>query len=323
MISLKTLGGVIEYFPDYIFSSQRVKYSNGKIVYIDGKEYDISSLKKINDQATGTGTSSNEETMQISDLPFDGNRMVKRSGIPQVNTGTTSALSFLDEYFFPFVGATIMMNGDALTILEYGLSSEVYISAKFTGNDEEEAENYRIVETTNNNSIIATSDSGFRNFDFGKAINIEGRETSTSINHIRSYMALADVGNDGKPKTITSTIKSFCFYMPSFWGMNESKILTNTQLFTNVISKSIIANTVKSFTISFNGEDQYIHFYTPYQSGKPTIKDNNGFDVSSSFEVEQIELTTPNIAPNWTSRYYHWSTKTKTTIANKIFTINF
>lgn len=82
MILITSVNGIEAAFPDYIFSSQRVRFVEGEYVIIDNEAYIASSIRKVSDPDKPGGI---VDIPLITDLPFDGNRTVKRAGIPQIN----------------------------------------------------------------------------------------------------------------------------------------------------------------------------------------------------------------------------------------------
>jgi lipoprotein-anchoring transpeptidase ErfK/SrfK len=317
MIQITSAAGIDDTFPDYIFSTTRVRFVDSTYVRIDDVMYLRSSILKLKSNSQGIATAGSSSAQTLTDLPFDGNRPVKRAGLPLINPATSSVKAFLEKYFYPFVPATIAMVGGDLTF-EYGTIQSINIAALLTTNDEKSIANRRIIETTNGNNIVLV---GAAN-NFNVQLDISGREETLTANKARIYRSLADVGGNGNPSTIQSAFKSINFYMPTMSG-TSANLLTSPTLYQS-LSKAVYADTVKQMSVTFNGTDKYLYFATPFYASTPVIKDNNGFDVSSSF-VREILMNVPTGQknPTWTHNYYVWRTIVPTTVANKVFTVTF
>lgn len=312
MILITSTSGQIDAFPDYIFSTQRVRFVEGDYVVIDNVQYLSASIRKINDSRVSPALL---EHPPVTDLPFDGNRPVKRAGLPQINPAAISVKSFLEKYFYPFVPASIAFSGNDATF-EFGTQANVNIQVRLTPNDEREIANRRIVEVSNNNQVVAT---GAGN-DFSVSLVIKGNETSHLDNKKRVFRALADVANNGTPTTIQSGLREFNFYLPTFYGMSGA--LTGSTVFSS-LNKTIVSEITKQFSIPLNGSNARIWFLTPYQHNKPVIKDQNGFDVTDAFVKEYLDVTTPNQHPGWSVNYVVWRSISPTTVTNRVFTVTF
>jgi len=316
MIQLTSVAGLKVKFPDYIFTTNRVRYVEGDYVVIDNVQFVRSSLIRLTDD-TGVASGSEESVATtVTDLPFDGNRPVKRAGLPLVNPAAISVKGFLENYFYPFVPASLAFSGSDANY-EYGTQQSVTLSAVVTPNDETAIANRRIIETTNGNNIVTVGSTN----SFGVTLNISGNSASLLANKQRTYRALADVGGSGNPETIQSGLRSINFYMPTFYGMSAN-ILTGDQLF-SVLTKVVQNESTKQFAVAYNGTDKYIYFATPFFGSTPIIRDNNGFDVTASFIREMLLVETNNKFPRWEHNYYVWRTIVPTSVSGKTFTITF
>jgi hypothetical protein len=313
MIQITSITGEVASFPDYIFSTQRIRFVEGDYVIIDNVQYLCSSIRKFKDSA-GNEQSAIVQPV-ITDLPFDGNRPVKRTGLPLINPAAISVKTFLENYFYPFVPATIAFQGNDNTY-EFGIQITVNLLVIIAPNDEQDIANRRIVELTNQSQVVFVG--AENNFSLG--IPIQGNEASMVENKKRSFRALSDVGGNGSPATIQSGLREFNFYHPTFYGMSNA--LQGSTVF-STFNKLIVSDQVKNFSLPLNGTNSTIWFLTPYFQTTPVIKDQNGFDVSDSFVKEAITLTTTNQFPKWTREYVVWRSVVPTTISNKVFTITF
>lgn len=317
MIQITSASGIVATFPDYIFSTNRVRFVDDTYVKIDETMFDKSTIVKINDKATTVGASgSSGSAAPVTDLPFDGNRPVKRAGLPLINPAANSVKAFLEKYFYPFVGASIAFSGNDATY-EYGTQQAVTLAAILTPNDETNIANRRIVETTNGNNIVTV---GAAN-NFNVALTIQGNGASLVANKARIYRALADVGGNGNPTTIQSALRNINFYMPTLYGTSVN-VLTGAQLYSS-LSRQVLAETAKTMSFTFNGTDRHLYFATPFLATTPVIRDNNGFDVTSSFVREVLSVTTAQKFPEWTYNYFVWRTIVPTTVLSKTFSVTF
>jgi hypothetical protein len=312
MILITSVNGVDARFPDYIFSTRRVRYVEGEYVIIDNEPYIAASIRRISDIDT-PGTPA--EVVPVTDLPFDGNRTVKRAGLPQVNPAALSVKGFLEKYFYPFVPAEIAFTGSD-AIFEFGRRQSVTLRAKITVNDETEIANRRIIHVTNGDSLLFVGSGN----DFSVETTIQGDETVLLHNKKQVFKALADVGGNGSPASIASALRTFNFYYPVLYGM--AGYLNGATMY-DALTKMVVSENTKQFSIALNGTNQYIWFATPFSLLKPVFRDHNEFDISDSFVLQNINITTSQQYPNWTYGYFVWKTGFTTTVANKTFTITY
>ncbi|RCW29671.1 hypothetical protein [Marinilabilia salmonicolor] len=310
MILITSVNEVECSFPDYIFSSQRVRFVEGEYVIIDNEAYIASSIRKVSDLDKPGGI---VEVPLITDLPFDGNRTVKRAGIPQINPAAISVKGFLEKYFYPFVPAEISFAGND-AIFEYGTSQNVTLRAVINANDETEIANRRIIHVTNADSLVYLGTTN----DFSTQITIQGDETAPLHNKKQVFKALADVGGNGSPASIASAMRTYNFYYPVLYGMGP--LLSGATIY-NGLTKLVVAESIRQFAIPLNGENQYIWFASPFNNVKPVFRDNNGFDVSDSFSMQNMMVTTSKKYPLWTFGYFVWRSIAPTSVANKTFSV--
>jgi hypothetical protein len=316
MIQLTSVAGLKVKFPDYIFTTNRVRYVEGDYVVIDNVQFVRSSLIRLTDESGTSSGSEESAATTVTDLPFDGNRPVKRSGLPLVNPAAISVKGFLENYFYPFVPASLAFSGSNATY-EYGTQQSVTLSAVVTPNDETAIANRRIIETTNGNNIVTVGSAN----SFGVTLNVSGNSASLLANKQRTFRALADVGGNGNPETIQSALRSINFYMPTLYGMSAN-ILTGSQLY-SALTKVIQNESTKQFAVVYNGTDKYLYFATPYFGSTPIIRDNNGFDVTASFVREILLVETNNKYPRWEANYFVWRTTVPTSVSGKTFDITY
>lgn len=240
-----------------------------------------------------------------TDVSFNGNRTVTRSGLPLVNVGTTTdVMDFLESYFFPFVSATLSISG--ASTYETGSSQNINITISINENSETSFSNGSLRNLTDDVEVDTfTSDDS---------------ATDNGVTYNTNYSASIDVDNNGSPTTIQSNTITANFIYPYFYGMSASGTLSGTSLY-NGLNK--VVSGAGNKTLSFNGTDEYIYFITPSSWGDvATIYDPNSFDVTTSFTQSTVSVTSTGLSTNYTQDFKMYRSNTITT-ANGNFTFQF
>ena len=236
---------------------------------------------------------------------FNGNRTVKRAGIPNINVGTkTNVIDFLNEYFFPFLSATISISGNVL--YEIGTSNNVTISGSTNVFDETIFSNGRVDETSPSVSTI---------FTFGSATTYSTTylftplESNVSTQNI-SFIARQDVNNNGSPKTINSSTKFIQSVFPYLHVVTSVNLTSGGTLAYSSSTKIIQAFGNKTVT-HFSSYPAFIYFMYPQSYGPLTlILDHNNYDVTTSFTRYTVPVSSVGLANNWTTNYYIYQSNT-------------
>lgn len=170
---------------------------------------------------------------------FDGSKPIKATPqvgdvFPNVNT----LKEFINEAFYPFVGAKLNLNSiGAPMYCEIGTSPTVTITASTTANDETEF--LSPIKVLENN--IEVGEIG----GIAGSLVLENRSGS-----IKRYKLQMQVGNDGTQEEITSNIKVLYFIYPYFYGKNTTGVLpTEAQI---TASTKVVALANNAITINPN-----------------------------------------------------------------------
>jgi hypothetical protein len=113
-------------------------------------------------------------------------------------------------------------------------------------------------------------------------------------------------------------------YYPLFYGMSINDTTSiGTELYLNSDLTKNIAST-GSRSMSLNGTDEYVYFAYPSSSGAlALIIDGNGFDVTSSFTLYSVNVTSSGQDIEWTEQYNIYRTTSVTTVIGQTFDFNF
>lgn len=113
-------------------------------------------------------------------------------------------------------------------------------------------------------------------------------------------------------------------YYPLFYGMSASNTVSaGTGLYLNSDLTKNIASTGDR-NVSLTGTNEYIYFAYPSSSGSlSSIIDGNGFDVTSSFTVYTVDVTSSGQDTEWTEEYNIYRTTAVTTVSGQTFEFNF
>lgn len=240
------------------------------------------------------GDTVKEQTLSTT-LAFNGNRTVKRSGLPLVNAGGTDLLTWIENYFFPFIPATITCVS-ATSIVEVGTVTSITISGATTANDET-IFSLGILNQTLPLPVTLIS-------SFGSALNFS---TLTSYSPVISetiqfqHQQLTD--NNGTPTTIYSPVKNISAVYTYLYGVSASDLSTGGNPAYIGLTKLVQAAGNK--TISLTGTNGYIYFAYPASYGSLTsIIDQNGFNVTPSFTKYTANVTSSGLVNDYTISYY-------------------
>lgn len=242
------------------------------------------------------------------DTSFDGSRLVKRSGIPQVIPGGTTVTEFLNNYFYPFVPASVSLN--PLQTYQYGTSNSFSLVGNVEPNDETQIYARRVYDVTSGTVLLGTVDSNSFSYPL------------TNVVASHSYRVDVDVGNNGSPVTLSSPTRSVTFVYPFIYGMSQDASPTGSSLYSS-LTKNVSSKSSK--TVVLSGSDKFIYFAYPLSYGAlSSIYDQNGFDVTGSFESYQLSVVSSNLNyNNWTQAYYVYKTTSVTSVDSKPFVFNF
>lgn len=240
--------------------------------------------------ATETASYANTSSVTV----FNGERSIKRTGYSGLNVGGTSVVDFLNNFFFPFVSATVSDTPVGTTLYQRGTSNTFTLTSTILANDE---------------------------ITFGSAsVKRDGIEWSGSIipplsfaipdivtsNH--SYQTFVQVDNNGNPTIISSNTSNVSFIYPYLWGMSTVAGLNGSSLY-NAFTKQIVVSGDK--TVSLIGNVTYIYFaYPSTYPALTSIIDPNGFEVIGNFEYSSsVSVSSNGLFSDWTTNYRVYRTK--------------
>lgn len=245
-------------------------------------------------------------TTSISNMigvKFNGNRTIKRSGIPNVNVGTTTNVAdFLEQFFFPFIPATLSLNG--FSLYEVGNVVTPTLTGTLALNDETVV-NSRIVQMNGSDTDVFT----------GTSISKVMPSATTNT----TYRLKANVANNGSAIDIYSSTQTLSFIYPFFYGCNANASLTGSDVY-SVLTKSITNKANKSIT--YSGTDTYLYFAYPASYGNIVkVMDPNNFDVTSAFTKSVVNVSSSGLTNNWSLDYNVY--RSNLTSANGVFVFSF
>lgn len=240
---------------------------------------------------------------------FNGDREVKRSGLPAVNAGGTTLEEWVENYFFPFIPATLAINSHSLQ--EIGSTYSPSITYNITLNDETTVTAGRILNVTSGSTIYAVPSPA-----------ADDTFAAADVTTDNTWRNEADVDNNGSPETIQSSSSSVSFIYPWFYGMDADASLSGTDVYSN-LTKSLQNQGTK--TPTFNGSDEFIYIFTPASwADIDTITDQNGFNVTASFDGPTLtNVASSGLDNDYSLDFKMYKTQTVTTVNSGTYTITF
>ena len=234
---------------------------------------------------------------------FNGNRAITRSSINGVTPGGTDVVTFLNNLFYPFVGATISLNSYSLQ--ELGTTfGQVPFNGSITQNSETVINNLQYM---NGNTVLSTvPNPNFGNFSSGFALNLI---TNTELK------ARVTANNNGSPSTITAS-RNVIFEAPSYAGSGidnlqsnpaNMKLVLSGQNFLSGNNGKTVMQEPSSFQVQVYTNNSW--FYIVYPSGwgaltkiaNPQLGD---FNINTDFTQGFVTLTLNNNVTTHPYRYY-------------------
>lgn len=223
-------------------------------------------------------------------IVYNGNRTIKRSPYTTLNVGGDDLLEFVDNFFFPFVPATVAITDASTIYYETGSSQNSSIISTITVNDETSFGSASVKR--NNVTWNTTISPAPASFTY----------TDTGISSSYSYVTYVQVDNDGSPTIINSTTKATSFIFPYLWGMSATAGLSGNDLYT-AFTRQIVTSGNK--TVSMIGNVVYLYFaYPTSYPALTSILDPNLFQVISSFEYSaSVPVVSSGLTNTWTANY--------------------
>jgi hypothetical protein len=236
---------------------------------------------------------SSSYSLTSSNVPFNGNRSIKRSGYSGLNVGGFDVDTFLNNFFFPFISATVSVSGGGT--FQTGSVQTISVVSSITINDET---TFGTASVFRNGSLWNTTASiPPYSFTF----------IDTNISSSEAYQSFVQVNNNGSPTNISSNTTNVSFIFPYLWGTSTTSSLSGTALY-NAFTSQIVNQGNK--TINMNGSAVYIYFaYPDTYPVLTSILDPNLFQVISSFNESLVSVTSTGLANNWTTNYKVYQTQ--------------
>jgi hypothetical protein len=224
-----------------------------------------------------------------ANIPYDGNRSIKRGPYTGLNVGGDDLEEFIENFFFPFVPASVTLTS-LTTYYETGSTPTITLSGIVTANDE---------------TIIGTGSvrrSGIELYSFSSA---SSYSTSSVISASSTYQTVWSVGNDGSPANITSSARTTTFIYPYLYGTSSIAELTGSALYTAFMARKNYTTAQATKAVSMIGTNTYIYFaYPSTYSSLSSIKDPNNFEVLGSFSFSSsVAVTSSGLTNNWMENY--------------------
>lgn len=242
----------------------------------------------------GTASLSSSYAYTASNVPFNGSRSITRNDSQWVgiNVGGTNVVEFLNNFFFPFVTASVQITTPSTT---------TYYETGST-------QNRSIVSiiTPNNETIFGTGSVRRDGLVWNTIATIPpytASFTDTGITSSHTYQTFIQADNNGSPGIASSAIRTVSFIYPYLWGLSSTPNLTGSALYTTMQSKSISVEGDKSS--NFWGIGTYIYFaYPATYAALTSILDPNSFEVLPSFEYSaSVPITSSGLTYNWSQLY--------------------
>lgn len=256
---------------------------NGGTQLETGSLYDITSSWSID----------SELSLTSSFMGFDGSRAIKRSGYVGVNVGGSSVVEFLNNFFFPFVPATVLITSGGGTYQTGSIIAPTLINV-ITGND----------ETSYGSSSMYKNGVQWQNTISPTPLGFSFNDSNITTN--TTYQTFVQTNNNGNPTVISSNSVSVNFLYPFLWGISADGNLSGASIY-NTFTKQIVTKSNKS--VALNGSQVYIYFcYPSSYSSLSSILDPNSFEILSSFSSSIVAVTSSGLSNNWTENYIVYKT---------------
>ena len=237
----------------------------------------------------------------VSDVPFDGNRVIKNIPILGENFGTTSVNDFLEAAFFPSLVASITQSTFALK--EVGVSFAPTVVGTISPQDSIILA--RRVREVIGNTIEANPAGNAVNELLGAITMIDG------IN--KTYRIEADVTTDAVASTPQSPDRNLEAVYPYFYGFGAAGLIENP------LYLGLIKFVAKQGNYSFNMVGTNQKMYIVFDANLPnltSIKDPNNFEILGSvFPNTPViaNVIASGLTNNWTKSYKIYESVSNTT----------
>lgn len=267
----------------------------GSVIY--NKDNNRAYVLLISATATDNLNSISDTDKKPYPLGFNGNRTVKRAGLPHINAGGDNLFEWIENYFFPFINPTISINGNVL--YEIGTDNSVTINGSVTMNDETALSNGHLDRTIPTPIYTLGTFGTATSYSF--TFTYTPRQTPTTANeeHEQRYVAYTTGTDCGC--TINSSTKYVRAVYPYLYGVSSSNLETGGTVPYTTLTKLIQMQGNKSVTLTGTG---YIYFCYPASYPDLTsILDQNGFEQITAFTKYTVNVQSAGLVSDWNVSY--------------------
>jgi hypothetical protein len=275
--------------------SPEIRLTGTNVVYTTGNQT-ISGVKNFVSRPTfnGSGLALTGD-LGTANTAFNGNRPITRTTINGVNPGGSDVVTFLNNLFYPFVGATISLNG--YSIQELGTTfSNVPFTTNITANSETSITNLSLF---NNGNLLVSNITPI----VGNNIT---NSTTLSLTTNSTVAASININNNGSPTQISGT-QLIQFEAPYYFGSGINNLQTNPANMRNVLVKQPISLEPPSVQLSVTTNGFYYFVYPDHWGQLSRISATSpplDFTISSDFVTGNVTLLLANNSTNQVYRFY-------------------
>ncbi len=252
----------------------------------------ITASYAMNGGSSGSSVSSSYASTS-SIVPFNGNRSITRTGYTGLDVGGSDVDTFLNNFFFPFISATVSDSGGGT--FQTGTLQTINVLSTITVNSETSFGSASVFR----DSLLWNTEPSIPPYSF--------TFTDTNVSSSQTYQTFVQVGNNGSPTNISSNTTTVSFIFPYLWGLSTTSSLSGSALY-NAFPSHVVNEGDQ--TIDFNGTAVYIYFaYPSTYPNLSSILDPNSFQVIGSFNETIASVTSTGLTNNWTTNYKIYQTQ--------------
>lgn len=223
-------------------------------------------------------------------IPYNGDRPIRRSGYIGLNVGGDDLEEFIENFFFPFMPATITINSTTLNY-ETGSQQTINLTGNLTANDETSFYTGSVMK--NGGITVSTLPS---------ASSYSVNDVNISASYV--YRTYFRVGYDGVPGNISSSTKTVNFNYPYLYGTSSTTNLTGSALYQSLLKDFTSTGYSTNKTYNIVGVATFIYFAYPSGSRLVSIRDPNNFEILGSFQLtSSAQVTSSGLFSDWKNNY--------------------
>lgn len=290
-------GGSSIYTPGGILSSSYTFTQSGMYIIVPEKVGGSSNWAWYIIAPGGSGSGS-------SSVTFDGNRNILRTPSVGTNIGSATVSDWLEYWYFSAPVASVSTSPTTL-VYEIGTSTLITYSRSTSNPGSATLANGRLYRkgvfasgnVTINNGSATT---GSQNFTWTP---IFGSSSADSQEYYDYYSSQEWTSGSESGTTYSDTIRVEAVY-PVFYGVDSTDYSSSGNIYSN-LTKLVEVEGDKTVTFTGNG---YLYFAVPTDDWSDVtidqILDHNGLDVTSSFTVYDITVTSTGLTNDYSSVDY-------------------